>query len=88
MEPIAISIEKQTLPTQARSPTQKEQALEVKEDVKPEKEPDSSRLTELLDDVQKDLKAIHDVELRFSVHRASGKIIVTVIDTTPGLTFW
>ena len=86
MEPIAISIEKQTLPTQARSPTQKEPALEVKENVKAEKEPDSSRLTELLDDVQKELNKIPNVDLHFSLHSASGKIMVTVIDHATGET--
>jgi len=84
MEPITISIEKETLPTQARSPTEKEPALEVKENVKAEKEPDSSRLTELLDDVQKELNKIPNVDLRFSVHSASGKIMVTVIDDSTG----
>jgi flagellar protein FlaG len=75
MEPITISVENQTPPTQARSPTQ---------DVKPEKGPDSSRLTELLDDVHKGLDAIHNVDLRFSVHEASGKIMVTVTDGSTG----
>jgi len=84
MEPIAISIEKQTPPTQARSPTQKEPALEVKENVKAEKEPDSSCLTELLDDVQKELNKIPNVDLHFSLHNASGKIMVTVTDHSTG----
>jgi len=84
MEPIAISVENQTPPAQARSPTQKETALGVKEDVKPEKAPDSSRLIELLDDVHKDLDMIHNVDLRFSVHEASGKIMVTVMDGSTG----
>ena len=75
MEPITISVENQTPPTQARSPTQ---------DVKPEKAPDSSRLIELLDDVHKDLDIIHNVDLRFSVHEASGKIMVTVFDESTG----
>ena len=84
MEPIAISVENQTPPAQARSPTQKETALGVKEDVKPEKAPDSSRLTELLDDVQKGLDTIHNMDLRFSVHEASGKIMVTVMEASSG----
>ena len=84
MEPISISVEKQIPPAQTRSPTQKETALEGKEDEKAEKELDASRLTELLDDVQKDLKIIHNVDLRFSVHEASGRIMVTVIDGSAG----
>ncbi len=90
MEPIAISIEKQTLPAQARAPTQKKTPLEgkekadVKADVKAEKEVDASRLINALEDVRKDLKKIHNVELRFRVHEASGKIMVTVIDESNG----
>ena len=87
MEPITISsIINQTPPTKARSPTQREPALEVKEDEKAaeEKRPDSSRLMELLDDVEKDLNKIPNVDLRFSVHEASGRIMVTVIDESTG----
>ena len=87
MEPIAISsIINQTPPTKARSPTQREPALEVKEDEKAaeEKKPDSSRLRELLEDVQKDLNIIHNVDLQFSVHEASGELMVTIIDGSTG----
>jgi len=45
-----------------------------------------SRLRELLDDVQKDLDEIHDVDLRFSVHEASGGIMVTAMDGYTGET--
>ena len=87
MEPIAISsIINQTPPTKARSPTQREPALEVKEDEKAaeEKRPDSSRLMELLDDVEKDLNVIHGVDLHFSVHEASGEVMVTITDGFTG----
>lgn len=84
MESIAISIEKQIPPAKARSPTQKEPALEVKENVKAEKKPDSSRLMELLDDVQKELKVVHNVDLQFTVHKATGRIMVTVRDESTG----
>ena len=86
MEPITISVAKQIPPAQARAPTQKKAPLEGKEkaDVKAEKEVDASRLINALEDVRKDLKKIHNVELRFSVHEASGKIMVTVIDESNG----
>jgi len=86
MEPIAISVEKQASPTQARSPTEKKSALGVKKDAKAEKEVDATRLRELLEDVGKDLKALHNVDLQFSVHKPSGKIMVTVIDESTGET--
>lgn len=84
MEPIAISKEKQIPPAQARSPTLKRRALEGKEGVRAGKGTDSSRLMELLEDVEKDLKTAHNVKLRFSVHEASDRIMVTVIDESTG----
>ena len=35
-------------------------------------------------DLQSNLKIIHDVELNFSVHKASGRIIVTVLNEATG----
>jgi len=34
--------------------------------------------------IQDNLKALHDVDLQFSVHEASGQIVVTVVDETTG----
>jgi flagellar protein FlaG len=48
------------------------------------KERDLSRLAEMVLDVQKNLKLIHDVDLQFSVHKASGEIMVTVSDQSTG----
>ena len=90
MEHISLSAEKQIPPAQARAPTQNKTAPEgkekadVKADVKAEKEVDASRLIDLLEDAGKDLKKTHNVELQFSVHDASGKIMVTVIDESTG----
>ena len=40
----------------------------------------------MLDDVHKDLNIIHNnVDLRFSVHEASDKIMVTIIDESTGV---
>jgi len=84
MEPVTISVEKQNLPTQARSPTHKETTVESREHTEPKKELEPSRLKALLEDVGKDLKKLHNVDLQFSVHKPSGKIMVTVIDGSSG----
>lgn len=49
-----------------------------------EKAPDLSRTTELATELQENLKALHNVDLRFSVHSASGKTMVTVTDEDTG----
>ena len=38
----------------------------------------------LLDRVQKNLKILHDVNFQFSVHKATGQIIVKIIDQETG----
>ena len=46
--------------------------------------PDSEQIKELAADVQKNLKIIHNVDLQFSVHEASGQIKVVVKDEASG----
>ena len=43
-----------------------------------------SDLEELAADMQKNLNIMHKVELKFSVHKASGQMMVTVIDENTG----
>ena len=84
VEPITISAKSLTPPAQARLPAEKAITGNSNKSATVVKEPDSSRLIELLDDVQKDLKIIRNVDLRFSIHEASGIIMVTVIDGSTG----
>ena len=83
VEPINISEKGLAPPAQERPPAEAEAPPE---DVKVEKEPDPSGLTELLSDVQKNLNMIHDVVLQFTVHEASGKMMVKVMDGSTGQT--
>ncbi len=48
------------------------------------KEPNLSKLTELASDVQKNLNVMNNVDLHFTVHKASGQIVVTVTDGSTG----
>ncbi len=81
VEPINISGKGQAPPAQARLPAEGEAPPE---DVKVTGEPDPSRLAELASDVQKNLNMIHDVDLQFTVHEASGKMMVKVMDGSTG----
>lgn len=51
---------------------------------KPVHEPRSVDLKELAADIQENLKFINDVDLQFSVHKSSGKVVVTVTDEDTG----
>jgi len=94
VEPITISVNNLSSQARARLPTEREITRidrkdvnvegDVEEAVKIEKYPDSSRMTELVADVQENLNIVHDVDLQFSVHEASGQLMVTVIDASTG----
>ena len=60
-----------------------DQAINLKKEsaVKPVKELDSSLVKELVTDVQ---NRLNNVELHFSVHDPSGKIVVTVTEKSSG----
>ena len=49
-----------------------------------EKQPDKDDVIELAANVKQNLKVIHDVDLQFSVHDASGQIMVTVREEATG----
>jgi flagellar protein FlaG len=81
VENTAIS---EALPAQARHPagigmTPKDEAAE-----KPVHEPSTADLKELAADVQENLKFISDVDLQFSVHEASGQVMVIVREGSTG----
>jgi flagellar protein FlaG len=83
-EPITISVNNLSAPVLAQSLAQREIPQKGREVVRAVKEPDSSRMRGLVDDVQKNLNMIHNVDLHFSVHEASGEIMVTVIEESTG----
>jgi flagellar protein FlaG len=45
---------------------------------------DLSQMSGVVADIQKNLGMIHDVDLQFSVHEASGEIMVTVREESSG----
>ena len=50
-----------------------------------EKKPaDLSQIAEIAMDLQNKMQVLHNVDLNFSVHEASGTIMITVVDETTG----
>jgi flagellar protein FlaG len=77
--------EKNPVPVAQTQPaTQKGPAALKGRDAQAGKEPDLAELKELVADVQKNIHWIADVDLQFSVHESSGKVMVTVRDKSTG----
>jgi len=55
-----------------------------REGPKEEKRPDFTDIANLVADAQRNLNIMHDKNLNFSVHQASGQVMVTVTDETTG----
>ena len=86
VEPIIDTGSSMALSTQARLPASG--VVQNDQDGKDVQQPfggaNSAHLEELAADMQKNLKIMHNVDLQFSVHEASGQIMVTVMDETSG----
>ena len=84
VEQVAEASRNTASPVQARVSVHDEIRPSNQEAKQPLKEPDSSQVAKLVADVQKNLKIMHNVDLQFSVHEASGKIKVTVTEESSG----
>ena len=84
VEPIATTGKSEAPPVRARLPAEQAMVHKDKEVQPPVKRADLPNLEELAADVQKNLNIMHNVDLQFSVHKASGQIMVTVIDESTG----
>jgi flagellar protein FlaG len=69
---------------QARSPSQSAAPQVGASDAKAPDRMDLSQMSEAVADIQKNLGMIRDVDVQFSVHEASGEIMVTVRDESSG----
>ncbi len=84
VESVENTANSEALPAQARLPAgtgmrPKDEAAE-----KPAHEPKTVDLKELAADIQENLKFINDVDLQFSVHKASGQMMVIVREESTG----
>jgi len=84
VEPVKNSEGSLALPVQAKLAAEAGQVLNDERAAKPVQKPDSDRLTELAADVQQNLKLMHNVDLQFSVHKASGQMMVVVREESTG----
>ena len=82
--PITVSVKSQAPAVQEGLPAEQAENQKDKEVQQPVKGADLPDLEEMAADVQKNLNIMHNIDLRFSVHKASGQIMVTVIDETTG----
>ena len=76
--------EKSPVPVARTQPVVQNTAAQERRDVQAETGPDLPELEELVADVQKNISWIAGVDLQFSVHEASGKVMVTVTDKATG----
>lgn len=84
VEPITASVKREAPAVQARLPAEQATNPKNKEVQQPVKRLDLPDLEELAADVLKNLNIMHNVDLQFSVHKASGKMMVTVVDESSG----
>lgn len=83
-ESVTLSFKGQTSPVQLMAPAGREMAQKGGTDVKAGKLPDSAQTTQIVADAKKNLDMIHDTDLQFSVHEASGKVMITVKNEESG----
>jgi len=72
ISPAIISAQGQTIPEK------------IEESGKEENSADLSRMKDVVIDLQNKMRVLHNVNLNFSVHSASGKVMVTVVDEDMG----
>ena len=82
--PITVSGKGEAPQAQARLPDGNGMARKDGSNVKAEKQPDLAQTAEIVAEVQKNLDIIHDTDLQFSVHEATGEVMVTVRDENSG----
>lgn len=84
VEPVTVSGKGHAPQAQARLPDGNGMAQKVGANVKAEKQPDLAQTAEIVAEVQKNLDIIHDTDLQFSVHEATGDVMVTVREESSG----
>jgi len=84
VEPVTGSGKSAALSSQTSLPANQETAQRDGNDGKSAQTLSSAELSELATDVQKNMNIIHNVDLKFSVNKDSGRIMVTVTDEATG----
>ena len=84
IESISGLVKNVTPPVQTELAVASRPVSNSREGPKAEKRPDFSDIANLVADAQRNLNIMHDKNLNFSVHHASGHIMVTVTDENTG----
>jgi len=84
VESVKNTANSEALPAQARLPAGTQMSPKDEAVKKPVHEPNVADLKELAASVQEKLKFISNVDLQFSVHEASGQVMVVVREETTG----
>jgi uncharacterized FlaG/YvyC family protein len=84
VEPIIEAGKTIPLSTQAKLPAGQDTAQKNNDGQKTVQAPNLTELSKMASDIQKNLNIIHDVSLKFSVHKDTGRIVITVTDETTG----
>ncbi|MFH1673033.1 MAG: flagellar protein FlaG [Pseudomonadota bacterium] len=81
--PQAESLDNNTQPAKSES---RKETVKTEEVIVQEKQETEEITQEMLDVVGENLKLIHDVNLRFSIHEATGRTLVKVVSSDTGET--
>ena len=84
VKPVTIAGNNLAPAAQARLPAQMPTRRESVRNTKAQDEPDLSRTAQAVADIQNGLNMITNVDLQFSVHEASGEVMVTVREQDSG----
>jgi len=84
VEPVTESGKSMALSPQVKLPTDQDSAQRNDDAKKSVQTLSSVELGELATDVQKNMNIIHNVNLKFSVNKDSGRIMITVTDEATG----
>ncbi len=83
-ESVAASGNETAQMVQASLPAANENAQNGGADIRTEKQTDFSNIAEIIAEVQTSLDIIGNLDLQFSIHEGTGKIMVTVRDEASG----
>ena len=84
VSPITTTVKSKAPDVQASLPSEQSAKQKGKEVQQPINNLDLPDLEDLTSDMQKNLNIMHNVNLQFSVHKASGRMMVTVVDESTG----
>jgi uncharacterized FlaG/YvyC family protein len=84
VEPIIESGKSMPLSAQEKVPAGQETVQKNRDGHGSVQKPTLTELSKMASDIQKNLNIIHDVRLKFSVHKDTGRIVITVTDETTG----